>query len=423
MMPRLQPSLVVCFLFLSYAVAAAGELSVAVDFEGASAREIEIDQEKRVIRFRPGGDPERGWPCWWYLRIDGATPGETLTLQLRGSTETVSKEAAAGTHTGLTKPLASSWAMPERATVSGDGRSWRQTEKGLRQDDAISYTVTADATSMHVAWGPPFTPGDATKLIRTWSEQSPHAKAGELCRSRGGRAVPLLHIREGDLPDDKRFGVWVQARQHAWESGSSWVARGFAEWALSDAAEATWLRRHAEIFVVPIMDVDNAATGNGGKDALPHDHNRDWSDRPVWTETMAAQRKVRELIDAKRLAVFLDLHNPAPGDPTFFYILDEEFMPDKDAIAGRDRLIALSYARISKLKPLIPMSNKPKVTGPKYHPLWKNISANWVALHGNPQTVSVCLETIWNGPTSTTDGYRAVGGALAAATQELLSER
>ena len=138
---------------------------------------------------------------------------------------------------------------------------------------------------------------------------------------------------------------------------------------------------------------------------------------------MAAQRKVRELIDAKRLAVFLDLHNPAPGDPTFFYILDEEFMPDKDAIAGRDRLIALSYARISKLKPLIPMSNKPKVTGPKYHPLWKNISANWVALHGNPQTVSVCLETIWNGPTSTTDGYRAVGGALAAATQELLSER
>ena len=36
----------------------------------------------------------------------------------------------------------------------------------------------------------------------------------------------------------------------------------------------------AEIVLVPIMDIDNAATGNGGKDALPQDHNRDWSDQP-----------------------------------------------------------------------------------------------------------------------------------------------
>ena len=26
---------------------------------------------------------------------------------------------------------------------------------------------------------------------------------------------------------------------------------------------------------VPIMDLDNTATGNGDKDALPQDHNRD----------------------------------------------------------------------------------------------------------------------------------------------------
>ncbi len=31
------------------------------------------------------------------------------------------------------------------------------------------------------------------------------------------------------------------------------------------------------------------------------------------------------------------------------------------------------------------------------------------SLNGNPYTVSLCLETIWNYPNSTTEGYRAVG--------------
>ena len=92
-------------------------------------------------------------------------------------------------------------------------------------------------------------------------------------------------------------------------------------------------------------------------------------------------------------------------------------------IALRDRFIELAYGRISKIKPLIPMSNKPKPTGPNYHPLWKQISANWVCMNGNPQTVAVCLETIWNYKNCTTEGYRAVGSNLAAAVQEFLKER
>ena len=69
------------------------------------------------------------------------------------------------------------------------------------------------------------------------------------------------------------------------------------------------------------------------------------------------------------------------------------------------------------------MSNTPKVTGANYHPLWRQISANWVSMNGNPHTVSLCLETIWNSPRSTTEGYRAVGASLAASVREYLAER
>ena len=120
--------------------------------------------------------------------------------------------------------------------------------------------------------------------------------------------------------------------------------------------------------------------------------------------------------------VFLDLHNPAPGDPTFFYILPSEML-EEPMIGLRDRLINLAYNRISKIKPLMPMSNQPKVTGANYHPLWRQISSNWVSMHGNPHTVSLCLETMWNYKNSTTTGYQAVGANLAAAVGEYLAER
>ena len=404
-------------IFICRVAVAADGLSVASDFEGASVSVIEIDNAARSIGFTPGGDPVRGWPCWWFFRVQGITPGETITLRLRGSTATA---AVAGGP--LAKPLAPSWAMPDQATFSTDGKTWRHTERGTRRDGVMIYTVKPDTSSVFVAWGPPYTPTTAAEFVREMSRKSPYAKAEELCRSREDRAVPLLRVQEGGRKKEQRFGVWVQARQHAWESGSSWVAQGFGEWLLSDEADAAWLRQHAEIFLVPIMDVDNTATGNGGKDARPQDHNRDWSSQPHWNEVIAAKEIVSGLIQEGRMDVFLDLHNPAPGDPTFFYTLDNSTMKEP-AIGLRDRFIELAYGRISKIKPLIPMSNKPKTTGPSYHPLWRQISANWVSMNGNPHTVSLCLETIWNYKNSTIEGYRAVGANLAATVREYLAER
>ena len=425
---------------------AADSLTVEADFEGASVCVLEIDEatrrgcEKigtgtsqlleilakhrrpcgaspifsppRSVSFMPGGDPVRGWPCWWYFRVDGITPGETVTLRLRGSTAAVAKQ----------KPLSAVWAMPDHAAYSIDGETWLHTEKGQRQDEWMLYTLKPDAASVFVAWGPPYTPSTAAKFVRDMSQKFPHANATELCRSRENRPVPMLHVREGERIGKQRFGVWVQARQHAWESGSSWVAQGFGEWLLSDDDDAAWLRQHAEVFIIPVMDVDNTATGNGGKDALPQDHNRDWSPDPHWNEIIAAQRMIGGLIDEGRMDVFLDLHNPAPGDPSFFYVLPSEMLKDP-MVSLRDRFIDLAYKRISQIKPLIPMSNKPKVTGASYHPLWRQISANWVSMNGNPHTVSLCLETIWNYKNSTTTGYRAVGANLAASVREYLGER
>ena len=82
-------------------------LSVKTDFEGGSATVDGIDETKREIHLRPGGDPARGWPRWWFVRIDGIGKGESATLVLRGSDRPARNN---GADTG--KPLSPAWAMP-----------------------------------------------------------------------------------------------------------------------------------------------------------------------------------------------------------------------------------------------------------------------------------------------------------------------
>jgi len=104
------------------------ELTVTTDFEGGSAVVDAIDATMREIIVRPGGDPTRGWPCWWYLRIDGLPGGQAATLVVRGSQRHARDN---GQDTG--KPLAANWALPDQAAVSDDGVTWRHTEPGVRQ--------------------------------------------------------------------------------------------------------------------------------------------------------------------------------------------------------------------------------------------------------------------------------------------------
>jgi len=404
----------VLFLLLAVAASSAG-LTVATDFEGGSAKVLAVDEAARAIRFMPGGDPARGWPCWWYLRVDGASVGETLTFDLTASDRLIPQ---AGGYKD--KPLPLAWSAPICAAVSFDGTTWAHTDPGTKRADGITWRVKAQASTLWLAWGPPFTPRDAVALVQRLAVAHPFVEPFTLARSREGRDVPAIHIRGGDLPDAKRFGIWITARQHAWESGGSWVCRGVAEWMCSGDEAARWLREHADIFIVPVMDVDHVATGDGGKEALPQDHNRDWSDAPHWPEVAAAQQRIAALVAAQRMDVFLDLHNPGAGDLASYFYAGEDSLLSDTGRAARDRFLVLAAERLDAP---IPHDPKPRPSGIQYHPLWRQMSGNWVAAHALPHTVSLCLETAWNTPGSTPDGYLTKGRRLAETISAYLRQR
>ncbi len=390
------------------------DFTVHTDFEGGSARVLKVDQANRVVRFMPGGTPSRGWACWWAMRLDGLESGKRITFELVPNDQPTRNQGKLSD-----KPLAGGWSMPDRAALSTDRITWITSSPGTRTTDMIRYEVVPPGDSLWIAWGPMFTPQDTDRLLADLVKQIPNSRSFELARTRENRPVVAWTSRSSE-GTSQRPGVWIQARQHAWESGSSWVARGIVEWLGQRNESANWFIENADIVIVPIMDVDNVTTGNGGKEADPQDHNRDWTDRPIYPEVMAAQRFLKRWSDEGRLDVFIDLHNPAPGDKQpFFFFGPPELLSD----LGRDnRSLFLSIAARQIHGPL-PVREAPRMTGPSYHPLWRQISGQWVTDHGNSHTLSGCLETSWNTPHSDTEGYRKVGEQLGETIVEYVQRR
>lgn len=390
--PLMPWKLPLVLLFIASSLSQAGDLKVSADFSGGSVEVLDLDQENRILKIRPTQHQERGWNCWWYFRLTGITPGETITLDV--------SEAP--------------WATPDRAAVSLDNVAWQQTDPGRRDGKRIVYRHKVDADACWFAWGPVFGIDEAQRLVAEAAKSSPHATAFELCQTRSGRPVPALIVRQEGAPQGQRRGIWVQARQHAWESGSSWVCRGFTEWLLSDDPQAEALRKQATVTIVPIMDIDNVAIGAGGKNQVPQDHNRDWSEQPHWNSVQAAQKRILEMNDAGQFDLFVDLHNPDAGSKNPFY-----FVPPKEQLTELGEANLQRFIATTQLEMTGPLTYKgdAKPSGSNYDKNWKKMSKNWVMANTHEGVVAVTLETAWNTPHSHSDGYRAVGQQLGKAME------
>jgi hypothetical protein len=386
------------WLFLALTrCAAASEISISTDFPGGSGEVVNIDQTSRLVQLLPTAHPDRGWVCWWYVRIDGLTPGEIIQLDVG--------EAP--------------WATPDRAAVSDDNSTWKQTNIGERIGKRILYKHEATARSMWFAWGPPLVQSDVEALVKRIAKVCPQAEAIKLCQSRDDRPIWAIRFVPTKKPDEKehRYGIWIQARQHAWESGSSWVALGLTEWLASDDDRAVRLRNIATITVVPIMDVDNVERGAGGKNEVPQDHNRDWTDKPHHPAVSAAQKQILELNAANTFDLFFDLHNPGANsrDP-FFYATPRKLLSER---GGRNLEHFLAAAR-ADMTGRLAFKGEVQESGENYDKKWQSIAKNWVTFHTAEHVVSATLETAWNTTDSTSEGYRCVGKNLGLAIERYL---
>src|SRR5688500_253608 len=103
-------------------LATSSDLAVNANYPGGSALVESIDQKERSLTIRPTPHKDAGWECWWNFQLTGITPGEELTLTVRGM----------------------AFALATRASYSLDGKTWQHSPPGKVEKGSVTYKLKFD---------------------------------------------------------------------------------------------------------------------------------------------------------------------------------------------------------------------------------------------------------------------------------------
>ena len=214
---------------------------------------------------------------------------------------------------------------PEIVPVwSTDGATWRGVPEMTWDDTAREATLRLrpEAETAWIAHQPPYTPSRLAALL-VEVDRSDAARVEVIGKSVHGRDLHLVTVTDEDVPDLDKATVWLQARQHAWESGTSFVMEGALRWATSDDPTARALRREVVFMFTPMVDPDGSASGQVRFNANGFDVNRHWDEvdlrrkrfLTLMPEIWYVKKAIRAHVDAGRpINLLVNLHNTETGE-------------------------------------------------------------------------------------------------------------
>jgi len=135
----------------------------------------------------------------------------------------------------------------------------------------------------------------------------PIGKTGE------GRTLEIVRIGNPKA----KYRVFVRARAHPWEAGSSWVVQGLIQrLLLPDKAASAYLQRYC-VYILPMANKDGVARGRTRFNLQGKDLNRDWdkpADQELAPENYALEQWLEKMIGTGQAPdLALELHNDGGG--------------------------------------------------------------------------------------------------------------
>ena len=243
---------------------------------------------------------------WFYFRMDDVG-GRELTLHLtsfKGEYNDKPANAPAG-----------DWYRP---VFSEDGEHWLHF-KDAQWDvsaDTLTFTVQPKGNTLWVAHIPPY-PYSRLLALLGGLKGSAIARVEVIGQSVLGRDLHLVTVTNFERPAAAKKIVWLQARQHAWECGTSFLVEGALKFVTSDDAAARQLRDEFVFKFVPLINPDSVVRGEVRFNANGFDPNRQWDEVDLdgrrWLERNPEIWYVKKALKAQQaeqpIAIALNLHN------------------------------------------------------------------------------------------------------------------
>jgi len=149
--------------------------------------------------------------------------------------------------------------------IQPPGGGWRQVD-GTTERWVTTVKFNAPPGETKVGLSPWYTYADYLRFVKALPQHR-HLEKRMVGKSDGGREHWELTVTDLSVPAEKKRRIFWQAREHAYETWSSFAMEGLVEFLLSDAAAE--FRRHYVIVLHPMTNVDGVAQGfeyRGGYD-------------------------------------------------------------------------------------------------------------------------------------------------------------
>jgi murein tripeptide amidase MpaA len=291
---------------------------------------------------------------WYYFRLDHAA-GREITIDLVDLAGEYDYRAGAFSITKASRPV-----------YSDDDKTWKHfRDQEVQWDDramTLRLRFTPLKNRMWIAHVPPYTTADLARLLRTL-RGNPYLQEAVIGKTVSGGDMLLLTVTNPATPETNKKVVWLMARQHAWEAGTSWVAEGAIRFLLSPDPGAARIRDELIFKIFPMTDPDGVARGGVRFNAHGYDLNRNWDAvNPRLMPEIAAHRKaVLDWVDAgRRIDLFLTLHNTE----------DTEFLEGPLAAGGAQvQKLAERFSRLLTETTSFNPTRPPDDSSPKFAPV------------------------------------------------------
>jgi hypothetical protein len=196
--------------------------------------------------------------------------------------------------------------------ISENGRDWTSVPTESLPENRVRLTVEMPGPRLYVARVEPYRLSDLDRLLDV-IRRSALAEITPIGRTFGGRELEVVRIGNPDAP----YRVFLRARAHPWEAGSSWVMQGLVERLLKDDDGAKTFLKQYVVYVLPMANKDGVARGMTRFNLMGKDLNRNWdapADPRVAPENASLERWLERMIETGRKPhLAIELHNDGNG--------------------------------------------------------------------------------------------------------------
>jgi hypothetical protein len=270
---------------------------------------------------------ENASPLWYELAPDG-----TVKLYLVYDHERSSPNRAAGhfhfllqakTGCQLTlefKDLENVWngrpgsiaSELKMAVISEDTRTWKAIPLQRLAGDCVRVSIRMPGPRLYVARLEPYRLSDFQSLLAS-IRTHPLVAIDFIGKTVEGRSLEIVRIGSSSA----RNRVFLRARAHPWEAGTSWVVQGLIQRLLvGDELSRKCLERYS-VCTLGMANKDGVARGRTRFNMQGKDLNRDW-DKPASAEFAPENYALEKWLEGRIGAgegpnLALELHNDGNG--------------------------------------------------------------------------------------------------------------